>query len=172
MAMDPYRLTDTPTNGCEGCWHCQFAGIRWPASPDGFQDLSYVDRCDSCELYDDDEEAATALAEHFGVRWGYAYRTDPTQIRWEPASDDGLNYTGWSCFIDRPERDGFEPARPGGWAALNLNPGQARLVLEALRELAVSSASEFQAGEMFAVVQHQSIEVLVDAIEHQLNAKT
>lgn len=97
-------------NICEGCYHCAFPGIRWPASPDGYSDLSYVDRCDYCERYDGDESAAKFLAEKLDVRWGYAYReADPKtdeDIRWEPAEEDGLRYDGWSCFIDRPERDG------------------------------------------------------------------
>lgn len=102
---------DGDTNVCEGCWHCDFPGIRWPASPDGYQDLSYVDRCDYCKRYESDEDAAKFLSDHFNVGWGYAYReslpkTDD-DLRWSPAEDDDLDYTGWSCFIVRPERDGI-----------------------------------------------------------------
>lgn len=94
-------------NVCEGCWHCHFPGIRWPASPDGYQDLSYVDRCDYCERYESDEEAAKFLAAKFNVRWGYADRVQiPKVIRWEPPQDDNNSYAGWSCFIERTERDG------------------------------------------------------------------
>lgn len=100
----------TVQNDCDdGCAHCRFPGIRWPASPDGYNDCSYVERCDSCERYESDEAAAKFLAAELGVRWGYAYReADPKtddDIRWEPAENDGLDYSGWSCFIDRPERD-------------------------------------------------------------------
>lgn len=95
---------------CDGCEHTQFPGIRWPASPDGFNDLSYVEKCDECGTYESDEAAAKHLAQHFGVRWGYARRdADPktdADIRWEPTENDGLSYTGWSALIDRTERDG------------------------------------------------------------------
>jgi hypothetical protein len=99
-------------NTCEGCSHCRFPGVRWPASPDGYDDLSYVDRCDYCERYDGDESAAKFVAGQLGVRWGYARRdADPktdADIRWAPPENDTRDYTGWSCFIDRPERDNYE----------------------------------------------------------------
>jgi hypothetical protein len=96
---------------CEGCEHTDFPGIRWPASPDGCDDLSYVEKCDECATYESDEAAAEHLAQHFGVRWGYARRAayppkTEADIRWRPPKNDGLDYTGWSAFIDRPERDG------------------------------------------------------------------
>ena len=167
--INEHKLTDTATNGCEGCQHNLHAGIRWPASPDGYFDLSYVDRCDYCELYSSDEAAAKALAEHYGVRWGWAYRTAKPKtdedIRWEPAEDDGLNYTGWSCFIDHPARDGDpEYVRDGEWQTLDLNPGQARALYEAMREALVSMASEYSSGEFWAHAMHDTLENLMDEI--------
>lgn len=175
--MDAYRLTDTDLNGCEGCQHCKFAGIRWPASPDGFTDLSYVDRCDYCELYDSDEDAAKALAEHFGVRWGYAEReADPKtaeNIRWEPATDDGLDYTGWSCFIEHDARDGDpEYHRDGEWVTITFNPGEARVLIASLTEARINIASEWQAGELDAIALGKTQEQLRENIEHLLHNKS
>jgi hypothetical protein len=161
-------------NGCEGCQHCTYAGIRWPASPDGFSDLSYVDRCDYCEIYDSDEEAAKRLAEHLDVRWGYAYRGGrgaDEYIRWEPKENDGLDYTGWSCIIDHPARDGdAQYIREGDWVTLNLNPGEARILHHALQEAGVGMASEFAHGELFAIVERQTIDRLYEDIGRQLRA--
>jgi hypothetical protein len=167
-------------NGCEGCQHCVYAGIRWPASPDGCEDLSYVDRCDYCEIYDSDEDAAKALAKHLDVRWGYAYREiedysdnprPESTIRWEPEQDDGLDYTGWSCFIDHEARDG-DPKyhRDGNWVTLELNPGEARIVHEALQELGTSMASEWKHGELFAIVERMTIDRLYEDLGKRLHA--
>jgi hypothetical protein len=56
-------------NVCEGCVHCQYPGIRWPASPDGDSSRSYVERCDTCERFPGDLHAAfyVALNENVGV---------------------------------------------------------------------------------------------------------
>ena len=161
-------------NGCEGCQHSTYAGIRWPASPDGYNDLSYVDRCDYCEIYDNDEEAAKALAKHLGVRWGYAYRETPApkdeaSFRWEPDEADGLSYTGWSCIIDHEARDGDpEYVRDGEWMTLELNPGQARVVLAALQEEGSSMASEWSTNELWAIVERQTIDHLYNEIDGKL----
>lgn len=121
-------------NNCEGCRHCLHAGIRWPASPDGFNDLSYVEGCDYCMRYPDDEAAVIALAGHLGVRWGYAEReAEPKtaeHIRWEPTKDDGRDYTGWSAIVDHAARDdeGDEPSddqiynRPGMEGGIPYSP--------------------------------------------------
>lgn len=164
-------------NGCEGCQHCTYAGIRWPASPDGFTDLSYVDRCDHCEIYDSDEAAAKALAKHLDVLWGYAEREvvgkTSDNIRWEPEADDGLDYTGWSAFIDHEARDGDpEYHRDGSWVDLALNPGEARIVREALQELGASMASEWKHGELFAIVERMTIDRLYEEIGQKLNQNT
>ena len=108
--FDRFAALVRDTWPCEGCSGCQYPGIRWPASPDGISDLSYVERCDTCERYENDEDAAKHVAEQLGLRWGYAHRyahpkTDD-DIRWAPPGDDGLDYTGWSAFVDHPERDG------------------------------------------------------------------
>lgn len=54
-------------NACEGCAHCPFPGVRWPASPDGFRDKSYVERCDACETFMDDEQAARFVADQLNT---------------------------------------------------------------------------------------------------------
>lgn len=104
-------------NDCEGCAHCKYPGVRWPASPDGDSTFSYVERCDYCERYDGDLSAALHLAADKGVGVGIARRcvyeddeefgiefgptTDPVAIRkaWRESS------AGTSLFIDHPERD-------------------------------------------------------------------
>lgn len=187
---DEYKLTDTDTNGCEGCWHSLHAGIRWPASPDGFTDLSYVDRCDYCELYESDEEAAKALADHYGVRWGYGDREaicaaeqgDPTlrvNIRWAPEEDDGLDYTGWSAFIDHPARDDgdskyLQPMFAGdskSFAPLHLNPGQARALIYALTEARANMGPEWGSGEFWALATGATLEELREMVRDMLGAK-
>jgi hypothetical protein len=173
--LDPYRLTDTDENGCEGCHHCLFAGIRWPASPDGMTDLSYVDRCDYCELYDTDEEAAKALAEHFEVRWGYAeravYPKTEGSIRWAPPEDDGLDYTGWSVFIEHEAYDGHSAyARQGEWVQLPLNPGQAHALVAAITSYRAHFGAEWGAGEMWALAVGRTLEDLRDQIDTALVA--
>jgi hypothetical protein len=162
--MDPQ-----PLNGCEGCWHCEFPGIRWPASPDGFTDLSYVDRCDACQLYESDEDAAQALAQHYGVAWGYAERTNPANIRWTPDENDGLDYTGWSAFIDRPERDGqdAEPAHGDrNWYMLRfINPGQKRALVDALTEHMASLGAEVSSGDRNAIAYQETLKEIIEDIE-------
>jgi hypothetical protein len=169
------KMAATGLNGCEGCHHCTYAGIRWPASPDGYNDLSYVDRCDTCELYDSDEDAAKALAKHLGLRWGYAYRTahDEHDIRWEPKENDGLSYTGWSAMIDHPARDGDpEHIREGSWQTITLNPGEARVLLSAIQELSISMASEWASGELFAISERKTLDFLYEEIGAGLHAVT
>lgn len=111
-------------NVCEGCVHCQFPGVRWPASPDGDTTHSYVEKCDYCDRFEDDYDAAAHIAEKLGCMIGIAYR-----CLWEDAADDaeiGGTYakpqppsdavqsvwmespSGTSLFLDRPERDGQE----------------------------------------------------------------
>jgi hypothetical protein len=51
---------------CTACPSGELAGIRWPADPDGFdppEGWSWVERCDSCNRYPDDESAAKHLNE-------------------------------------------------------------------------------------------------------------
>jgi hypothetical protein len=73
---------------CEGCDHCAFPGIRWPASPDENTERSWVEACDECERFDDDEQAARYL--------GVFYDTD---IGLHPLASGSERY-----YIDRPER--------------------------------------------------------------------
>jgi len=49
---------------CTDCPSGDLAGIHWPADPDGFdppEGWSWVERCDSCQRYPDDESAAKQL---------------------------------------------------------------------------------------------------------------
>ena len=51
---------------CTDCPSGELAGIHWPADPDGFDPpagWSWVERCDSCNRYLDDESAAKQLNE-------------------------------------------------------------------------------------------------------------
>lgn len=51
---------------CTDCPSGDLAGIHWPADPDGFDPpdgWSWVERCDSCNRYLDDETAAKRLNE-------------------------------------------------------------------------------------------------------------
>jgi hypothetical protein len=50
---------------CEGCQDCIFPGIRWPSNVNGDDSREWVERCDKCERYDSDAEAAAALREHY-----------------------------------------------------------------------------------------------------------
>jgi hypothetical protein len=167
---ETYRLAETAENACEGCQHCLFAGIRWPASPDGSTDRSFVDRCDVCEIYSSDDEAVKALASHFGVRWGWADRYNPEgEVRWEPPEDDGLDYTGFSAFIEHDARDGDPQYYRGGYhQALNLNPGAARVLLDALSDKRVSITAEWLDNEVWAVVLANSLGQLADEIQRGL----
>jgi hypothetical protein len=168
---------EVETNGCEGCQHCIYAGIRWPASPDGFTDLSYVDKCDYCDIYPDDDEAAKAIAAKLGVRWGYAYRealdkfeNEDDNIRWEPAENDGLDYTGWSAFVVHPARDGDgKHIRGGKWFSLtDLSPGQGRALIYAIQEACIHMAAEWASGEVWAVTTRQTLDSLRDDIQNRI----
>lgn len=109
-------------NVCEGCVHCQFAGVRWPASPDGDTTHSYAEKCDYCGRFEDDYDAAEHVAKALGCNVGLAYRCVwddaadginvgdvylepvPPSDKAREAWDDGPS--GTSLFLDRPERDG------------------------------------------------------------------
>lgn len=43
------------------------AGVLWPWATDGDDSQDWVERCDDCQVYPDDEAAAAALAQHLGV---------------------------------------------------------------------------------------------------------
>lgn len=157
-------LAIIPENGCEGCSHCLFPGIRWPASPDGFSDRSWVERCDTCELYGGDEEAAKAVAGHFGVRWGWAERAvEDGEIRWEPPEGDGPDYSGWSVFIDHPARDDESAYVFGGApATLHLGAGDVAALHYAITEVLIKMAPEWSDGETWAIVTRNTLETIRD----------
>lgn len=111
-------------NDCEGCKHCQFPGIRWPSSPDSNTDQSFLEKCDYCERYESDADAAIALVEALGgnIRIGCAMRANYTGLPWNDAvrwfpeggsakeinESDLWPCSGYSLCVDRPERDGEE----------------------------------------------------------------
>lgn len=51
---------------CEGCENEIFPGIRWPTRANDDGSHQWVERCDSCERFDSDEEAAEWLVETYG----------------------------------------------------------------------------------------------------------
>lgn len=66
MADERFKSESPRSDGneCEGCAHYMFPGIRWPADPADPADLdrSWVERCDTCELFATDALAAAFLA--------------------------------------------------------------------------------------------------------------
>lgn len=47
-------------------------GILWPMRPNGDDSLPWVQRCDECDTYDTDQDAAKALADLIGGRVMFA----------------------------------------------------------------------------------------------------
>lgn len=45
-----------------GCLECEFRGYLCPAASDGDESLAWIERCHTCETYEDDLAAAHALA--------------------------------------------------------------------------------------------------------------
>jgi hypothetical protein len=57
-------LTGPPGSFCEGCdGYSPFEGMRWPTATNGDTSREWVERCDKCERYESDDEAALALRE-------------------------------------------------------------------------------------------------------------
>ena len=48
-------------------------GVLWPWATDGDREHDWIERCDECRVYPDDETAAQALGAHLGRRVGHAY---------------------------------------------------------------------------------------------------
>lgn len=64
------RVEDTDDVGCDGvfCHACDgqtTPGVLWPATPDEKDDRPYVMRCDTCERYDSDLDAADAVRDSY-----------------------------------------------------------------------------------------------------------
>lgn len=71
----------TGNNVCQGCAHTGFPGIRYPATPDGDNSRPYVERCDYCERYERDLDAALHLvANGVGVNIGQSPLKPPWLI--------------------------------------------------------------------------------------------
>lgn len=48
-------------NTCEGCSDCEIPGVRWPTAAADDDSRFWVERCDLCERYNTDAEAASAV---------------------------------------------------------------------------------------------------------------
>src|SRR4051812_13261101 len=53
---------------CETCENSPHPGILWPWMPNGDDSLPWVEKCDDCDIYTSDEEAASGLAMLIGMR--------------------------------------------------------------------------------------------------------
>lgn len=51
---------------CEGCEHEIFPGVRWPTAISSDTTHEWVERCDSCERFESDEDARDWLVENYG----------------------------------------------------------------------------------------------------------
>lgn len=58
------------------CGHSPVAGAIWPMDSDGDGSLPFVERCDECAVFENDEEAARAVAAAIGSRVMWAERND------------------------------------------------------------------------------------------------
>lgn len=105
-------------NVCEGCLHCVHPGVRWPASPDDDNYRSWVERCDYCERYDNDLDAAIWVAMNEDVGVGVARLHDDEGEQGVILSPDGRPGRtaladawrnagpGTAVYVDSPQRDG------------------------------------------------------------------
>lgn len=57
---------DPPGVFCDGCVGNTVSGVRWPAIVDGDASRSWVERCDTCQRFSNDEAAAQAVADKYG----------------------------------------------------------------------------------------------------------
>lgn len=104
-------------NVCEGCLHCQYDGIRWPASPDDDNSRSWVERCDYCQRFDTDLDAAICVALNEGCGVGVARLHDDEGEQGvilgpESRPPRSMLETAWrnagygtAVFLDHPARD-------------------------------------------------------------------
>lgn len=51
---------------CEGCDGHTVPGVRWPTAPSGDTSREWVERCDTCQRYPDDDAAAQAVVDKYG----------------------------------------------------------------------------------------------------------
>lgn len=58
-------------------------GALFPIAPDGDDSLPYVQACDNCDTFQDDWQAARAVAMVLGRRLCRAY-DDPEGVTWRP----------------------------------------------------------------------------------------
>ena len=56
----------TPGVWCEGCEGEVFPGIRWPTATNEDESHEWVERCDECQRFDSDEDAADWLVSTYG----------------------------------------------------------------------------------------------------------
>lgn len=53
---------------CENCVEALLPGIIFPMATREETDRAYVERCDECRLFEDDDKAGTVLAIYLGKR--------------------------------------------------------------------------------------------------------
>lgn len=73
-------------DGCEA--NEDIPGVRWPSETNGDDSHPYVERCDACQRYDSDDDAADALAEHLE-------ESGKTVTRGEAIAPGTINPTPW-----------------------------------------------------------------------------
>lgn len=60
-------------NICQGCEDTGYPGIRYPSDVNGDSSRPWIERCDYCERYESDVEAARALvAKGVGINIAFA----------------------------------------------------------------------------------------------------
>lgn len=82
-------------------------GLFWPCASDGDDSRDWVERCDICARFPDDETAAVALAEHLGaeVQWGLIEPTTHTE-------GSGDNPYRRQPYVPHPQNAGAERSEP------------------------------------------------------------
>lgn len=69
-----YRSTPASTAFCEGCEGHVIPGVRWPTAANSDETHQWVERCDTCDRYATDDEAAQRLVVEYAGS-GAAYTT-------------------------------------------------------------------------------------------------
>lgn len=74
LDIEGFPITDEQgKNICQGCEDTGYPGIRWPSDVNGDTSRSWIERCDYCERYESDRDAARALIAHgVGINIGFS----------------------------------------------------------------------------------------------------
>lgn len=124
VAAPEARSAAGASTTCEHCPPGLFAGIRWPAWPDDCgapAGWSWVEHCEHCEEYPDDEAAALALNEiGFGTRfqWFDRHTHEPRQLSEDKSASLAIDFPEqWRESAKEAEAGstggGSEPGLPG-----------------------------------------------------------